>query len=596
MPKGRLFLVTCGLAALISVSALANLPIPVEKPPAEDKKSPAPDLTQTLVEKRPIYRPAQTTKPLSRRSASLYKEVYNLQHQQKWEEADRILERIDNTILFGHVYAQRLYHPAYNAGAGELESWLAAYGDHPQAVKIARKINAKDKVTYKNRTAGTQEDLRYFANGSKYISEKYDGGQRYEIRLVKKEIKKYLDRGAATSALHFLEKHRVNKYIDPVDKSQILADIAATYLYQREVSKARKIALSATKLSAETPIAPWVMGLTAWIRNDFDESARYFTLASQAKYASPWMTAAAAYWGARASTRAGLYKDVSTLLTRAVKHQRTFYGLIATKALGYGYDFNWTMPDFTPSMQNIMQQYPAGARAMALIDIGQNTLAESELFALPVKTNPKLQEAAIAFANKHHLASYAMRHSLAIPNTAGGYYDAGLFPISSWTTHEGYRTDRALMNAFIRQESRFDTAAKNGTGATGLMQIMPDTAAFIASDKRYKDPDGPLLLMNPRTNVRIGDKYLDHLLDLDAVKGDLFALAIAYNAGPGKLRKWRREINVDDPLLFIELLPASETRAFVERVVTNYWIYQMQMGTEPESLTAVASGQWPKIR
>jgi len=61
------------------------------------------------------------------------------------------------------------------------------------------------------------------------------------------------------------------------------------------------------------------------------------------------------------------------------------------------------------------------------------------------------------------------------------------------------------------------------------------------------------------------------------------------------LRKWKNDLKIDDPLLFIELIPASETRAFVERVLTNYWAYQMQMGIEPKTLMAVAQGNWPKL-
>jgi soluble lytic murein transglycosylase-like protein len=127
------------------------------------------------------------------------------------------------------------------------------------------------------------------------------------------------------------------------------------------------------------------------------------------------------------------------------------------------------------------------------------------------------------------------------------------------------------------------------------MQIMPETAAFITGDGQYKEAKNQNLLINPQRNVEIGEDYLKHLLKLEAVDNDLFGLAIAYNAGPGKLRRWKNQLPTDDPLLFIELLPASETRAFVERVMTNYWIYQMQMGIEPTTLKAEAQGDWPKV-
>ncbi|HTO84692.1 MAG TPA: hypothetical protein VMQ73_20895, partial [Methylomirabilota bacterium] len=78
------------------------------------------------------------------------------------------------------------------------------------------------------------------------------------------------------------------------------------------------------------------------------------------------------------------------------------------------------------------------------------------------------------------------------------------------------------------------------------------------------------------------------------VKGDMFMLALAYNAGPGNLAKWRAERDYDkDPLLFIESIPSKETRRYIERVLTNYWIYQAQLKEPSPTLDALATGAWP---
>jgi soluble lytic murein transglycosylase-like protein len=153
-----------------------------------------------------------------------------------------------------------------------------------------------------------------------------------------------------------------------------------------------------------------------------------------------------------------------------------------------------------------------------------------------------------------------------------------------------------MLNAFIRQESRFRAKAKNSSGATGLMQIMPATAAYITGETLYQKARGQELLGRADTNVAIGAAYLDHLKKLDVVESDLFNLAIAYNAGPGNLARWKQAFQTDDRLLFIELIPSSETRAFVERIVTNYWVYQLQMGIEPTTLKAVAEGRAPLLK
>jgi len=587
----------CAVMAAPLPSMKPELPISTQLSSTTEQKK---DLASRAIAPWMSY-PYKTENPLTKREIQLYQEIIILQNKYDWEKADLLLNKISNSVLFGHIHADRILNPKYNASPKEMALWFKRYQDHPQAARILRILRKRDTdlakgltATYKQNIYGTVEELRYFAKGSKYFSEKYKSGERYELNLVRKEIQKYLDKGSATAALTFFDKHRVNEYIDPIDKAQILADIAAVYLYLGHKDSARKISHRALQNSDEAPIAGWVAGLTAWLEKDYKSAAKYFTMSSKTQYASPWMTAAAAYWGARASTRAGEYKEVSALLATAVKNQRTFYGLIATRALGYGYDFNWTMPEFTTKMKNTLMRYPAGARAVALAETGQNVAAQNELFALPVLRAKELHEPVIAFANYYNLAGFALKFSSAVPNPAGGYYDAGLYPISSWTKNINIPTiNEELLNAFIRQESSFDTNAYNQTGATGLMQVLPSTAAYITKNPIYTH-NGTTLLRDPRRNVTIGARYLEHLLTLDSVKSDLFGLAIAYNAGPGKLFRWKRDLKIDDPLLFIELIPSSETRAFVERVATNYWIYQMRAGKTPVTLESVASGTWPR--
>ncbi|HEY9163323.1 MAG TPA: lytic transglycosylase domain-containing protein, partial [Magnetovibrio sp.] len=92
----------------------------------------------------------------------------------------------------------------------------------------------------------------------------------------------------------------------------------------------------------------------------------------------------------------------------------------------------------------------------------------------------------------------------------------------------------------------------------------------------------------------LGQRYISMLLGDDKIGGDLFLMAAAWNGGPGNLNKWRRNIDdLGDPLFFIESLPSYETRAFIERVLTNFWIYRNRLGQPTPSLDAVASGVWP---
>ena len=102
-------------------------------------------------------------------------------------------------------------------------------------------------------------------------------------------------------------------------------------------------------------------------------------------------------------------------------------------------------------------------------------------------------------------------------------------------------------------------------------------------------------LREPQVNLEIGQTYVNRLLDHGVVGRDLLLLTIAYNAGPGNLSRWKKErAGLSDPLLFIESIPYTETRAFVERVLSNYWIYRMRFQQPTPSLDAVTSGRWAR--
>ena len=150
------------------------------------------------------------------------------------------------------------------------------------------------------------------------------------------------------------------------------------------------------------------------------------------------------------------------------------------------------------------------------------------------------------------------------------------------------------MYAFIRQESAFNERAYSKAGARGLMQLMPKTASFVAGqrglsrNKKYK-------LFNPKLNISLGQRYIALLSNDKSIPNDLFRLATAYNAGPGNLRNWQAKVNYnDDPLMYIESIPSRETRLFIERVMTNLWLYRNRLGQRTPSLDDVAEGIWPK--
>ena len=139
--------------------------------------------------------------------------------------------------------------------------------------------------------------------------------------------------------------------------------------------------------------------------------------------------------------------------------------------------------------------------------------------------------------------------------------------------------DPAYVYGLIRQESRFIMDARSGVGASGLMQVMPATAKWTA--KKIGLPYTADLIADRDTNIKIGTAYLK--LVLDEFGGSQAMAAAAYNAGPGRPRKWR-DGPVLEPAIWAENIPFPETRDYVKKVLSNGSYYAAMLTGQPPSL------------
>ena len=125
------------------------------------------------------------------------------------------------------------------------------------------------------------------------------------------------------------------------------------------------------------------------------------------------------------------------------------------------------------------------------------------------------------------------------------------------------------------------------------MQVLPSTPKFITSSKDVKRNNSNIL-KNPEINLEVGQEYIEYLLKMDIVSNNLIFLAAAYNGGPGNLKKWKTETNyLNDSLFFMESIPSRETRWFIEKILTKYWIYQDKNNKKIISLNMLANGKDP---
>jgi soluble lytic murein transglycosylase-like protein len=333
--------------------------------------------------------------------------------------------------------------------------------------------------------------------------------------------------------------------------------------------------------------ANWLAGLEAWKRGNFAQAAAAFTRDAENAENDPWDASKAAFWVARSYLRAKQPDKVSPWLKQAAKHPLTFYGQLATRALGIEPQIDWTAPKFTRVHGEQIMNARSGKRAMALLQVGQNAMAEKELLLLEQKAKDSLDEALLAVSQAAKLPTLALKLGATQRLYADSVIPAALYPVPEWAPEGGFTVDRALLYAVMRQESGFNPTAISGMGAIGLMQIMPDTGKRLGFE--------PAQLRDPEVSMAAGQKYLGQLLEMDLVESDVLMAAAAYNAGPGSLQKWKKASRAgDDALMFLETLPAKETRQFVKRVLAAYWIYQERLGQDTPTLKALATGGWPR--
>jgi soluble lytic murein transglycosylase len=272
-------------------------------------------------------------------------------------------------------------------------------------------------------------------------------------------------------------------------------------------------------------------------------------------------------------------------MSRAAELPYTFYGMLARRALGQDINIDWSLPALGPDELTRLGRYPGAGRALALIQIGERARAEEELRRVYPKLPGELAPLALTIAERGGMPGLAMRIAGRLLNVSGQRYDAGLYPVPPWTPSGGFTLNRALLFAIARIESGFNPSARNASGAAGLMQLMPATARVMGHGKS----GGADSVLDPHANLTLGQRYVDLLLKHERVRGNLLSLIAAYNVGPGNVTPTPGE----DPLLLIESMPSAETRQLVQRVLTNFWIYQLRFGQPIDSLDQVAQGEMP---
>ncbi len=296
------------------------------------------------------------------------------------------------------------------------------------------------------------------------------------------------------------------------------------------------------------------------------------------------------YWSGRAEAAAG--KDPKPDYEKAAAWPTTFYGQLAATALG---------DDAAALARRINALHdPAWTRDGVLAFTGHEVVrAAAWLVAWgdPFRARAfllRMDELAPDPSDRALTAALALR--VGMPDTAVTIArrmgrDGLMLPVEGWPMPfdpPQALLDPAVALAIMRQESNFDTAAVSPSGARGLMQLMPFTAEAVARQLGVVMTQAALI-SDPDLNMRLGSGYLRQMLE--TFDGSLPLAVAAYNAGPRRVEQWLTQngdprVGPVDMIDWIEQIPISETRNYVERVLENIAIYRARRGDATPTLLA----------
>ena len=282
------------------------------------------------------------------------------------------------------------------------------------------------------------------------------------------------------------------------------------------------------------------------------------------------------YWKARAlralakeSTEGDGLRAQATEMFEGIASQFGFYGMLAAEELGRPITLPIAPQPLTQDERDAAARQPGLARALTLVSIGLRSEGVREWnFTLRGMEERELLASAQLACDRHVWdrcvnTSDRTRGEIDIAQRYPTPFRAEVMAASKTTA-----VDPALIYGVMRQESRFQPDIRSSANAYGLMQVIQPTAKNVA--KRIGMAYDPAQIMDVPTNVQLGSSYLRLLLD--DFGGSQVLSATAYNAGPGRPRRWREGPKLE-PAIWIENIPFNETRDYVKKVMANTLLY-----------------------
>ncbi|NYT22287.1 transglycosylase SLT domain-containing protein [Alcaligenaceae bacterium] len=288
------------------------------------------------------------------------------------------------------------------------------------------------------------------------------------------------------------------------------------------------------------------------------------------------------YWYARALQAAG-NEPAAVEHYRSIAGDLSFYGQLASEELGRPQPLPPAPARLTMAELDAARNHSGLQRAVALFQLGWRPEAVPEWNFNLRGMNDRQLLAAAELAREKHIYDRVVNTSLRTEKEID-FSQRFIAPFEGQVSQKAREIDLdpAWVYGVIRQESRFITDARSRVGASGLMQLMPATAKWVAGKIGMKDFQ-PSRVNEFEINTILGTNYLRMVLN-DLNGSEVLATA-GYNAGPRRPVQWRSKLAAPvEGAIFAETIPFTETRLYVKNVMSNAIYYATLFTGQPQSL------------
>jgi soluble lytic murein transglycosylase len=284
------------------------------------------------------------------------------------------------------------------------------------------------------------------------------------------------------------------------------------------------------------------------------------------------------YWRLRSTQLSSSSAGELVSEYKSLAQERDFYGFLAAERARQPYALNHQRASVADEVMRSVQQDPGILRAREFLDRNDVISARREWYHAGERFNREQLIAQAVLAND--MAWYFP----AIRGVSQAQYWDDLdirFPMAYQQPIQDQARARQINSTWVyaitRQESAFMADARSHAGAMGLMQLMPATARETA--RRYAIPySGNHDALIPERNIALGAAYLSGLSQ--QFRGNRVLASAAYNAGPGRVRQWTRDMGSLPADVWIESIPFDETRKYVQSVLSYAVIYGQKLGIQ----------------